>query len=74
MTQVSHKYCSDLYSRDDAQYSHMRQHLTNFENTQRSQAMIELLTRELTNDELSLISGGGESDQADFGLRDIYDY
>jgi hypothetical protein len=36
--------------------------------------MNELLTRELTNEELSLISGGGESDQADFGLRDIYDY
>jgi bacteriocin-like protein len=36
--------------------------------------MNELLTRELTNDELALISGGGETDQADFGLRDIYDY
>jgi hypothetical protein len=36
--------------------------------------MNELLTRALTNDELSLISGGGETDQADFGLRDIYDY
>jgi hypothetical protein len=36
--------------------------------------MNELLTRELTNDELSLISGGGESDQNGFGLREIYDY
>jgi hypothetical protein len=52
----------------------MRQHLTHFENTQKAHAMNELLTRELTNDELSLISGGGESDQNGFGLRDIYDY
>ena len=36
--------------------------------------MNELLTRELTNEELSLISGGGESDQNGFGLREIYDY
>jgi bacteriocin-like protein len=36
--------------------------------------MNELLTRELTNDELALISGGGETDQANFGLREIYDY
>ena len=36
--------------------------------------MNELLTRELTTDELSLISGGGESDQNGFGLRYILDY
>jgi len=36
--------------------------------------MNELLTRELTNEELALISGGGESDQNGFGLREIYDY
>jgi hypothetical protein len=36
--------------------------------------MKELLTRELTNDQLSLVSGGGEADQSNSGLRDIYDY
>jgi hypothetical protein len=37
--------------------------------------MNELLTRDLTTDELSLISGGGESDQnGGFGLREIWDY
>jgi len=74
MTHVSHKYRSDLYCRNDDQCSPMQQHLTNFENTQGAHVMNELLTRELTNDELSLISGGGESDQNGFGLREIYDY
>ena len=35
--------------------------------------MNELLTRDLTKDELSLISGGGETD-SNYGLQEIYDY
>jgi hypothetical protein len=45
-----------------------------FPNTQKAHTMNELLTRELTNDELSLVSGGGTTAQASFGLREIYGY
>jgi len=35
--------------------------------------MREILTRELTQAELSLIAGGGETDQNNFGMREIWE-